>query len=425
MGKTGAPKTLFERLGGMNAITAVTDEFVNRTTSDARIKHRFFNTDPIELKRLLAEFVCYASGGKCTYSGRDMATAHAGMDLVDEEFTALVEDLAGALDKFKVPAKEKGELLSALGPLKPDMVVSADRLKPIPDAELAKATAVAGKITDKNAAEIMQAAITAGKRGQRSYAEQLFSRVEFIAGAKTVAAAAPVFRTGAPPRITTAVKTMPADTPPQPKSVGSSDADAPDAKPAGGTLKGTLTLGGQPLSAYATVQLFPAKGGKKRTAKTRVIEQRDKTFAPHITAVPVGSTVSFPNFDKIYHNVFSLSKTNPFDLGLYKSGEMREVTFKKAGIVRLGCNIHANMSAYIVVVDAPHYAVVEGDGNFEFKSLAPGKYKVQAWSEKSAEPMQSEITIKAGENTVTLDLKGGAKEGPSEDKFGASRSAQK
>ena len=93
-------------------------------------------------------------------------------------------------------------------------------------------------------------------------------------------------------------------------------------------------------------------------------------------AVPVGSTVSFPNFDTIYHNVFSLSKTKPFDLGMYKSGETREVKVDKPGIVRLGCNIHANMSAYIVVVDAPHY-VVDADGAFEFKNLAPGKYKVQ------------------------------------------------
>src|SRR6187401_454844 len=72
-------KTLFDRLGGLNAITAVVDEFVNRTTSDPRIKHRFFNTDAVELKKLLAEFVCMATGGPCKYSGRDMATSHAGM----------------------------------------------------------------------------------------------------------------------------------------------------------------------------------------------------------------------------------------------------------------------------------------------------------------------------------------------------------
>src|SRR5262249_45705387 len=105
-----APKSLFDRLGGEPAITAVVAEFVGRTTSDARIKERFFNTDADNLKRLLVEFVCQATGGPCKYTGRDMPTSHAGMDLVDDEFNALVEDLAGALDKFNVPDQEKGEL---------------------------------------------------------------------------------------------------------------------------------------------------------------------------------------------------------------------------------------------------------------------------------------------------------------------------
>jgi hypothetical protein len=80
------------------------------------------------------------------------------------------------------------------------------------------------------------------------------------------------------------------------------------------------------------------------------------------------------------------------------------------------------MSAYLVVVDAPHYVVAEQDGGFSFRSLKPGKYKVQAWSEQSTEPLVSEVTIKAGDNQTTLDLKGGAAQGPSEDKFGGARS---
>src|SRR3569623_2279246 len=86
-----APKSLYDRLGGLPAITAVVDEFVTRTTTDPRIKERFFNTDAANLKKLLVQFVCMATGGPCKYEGRDMVTPHAGMDLVDDAFNALVE----------------------------------------------------------------------------------------------------------------------------------------------------------------------------------------------------------------------------------------------------------------------------------------------------------------------------------------------
>jgi hemoglobin len=416
-----ADKPLFERLGGLPAITAVVDEFVTRTTTDPRIKQRFFNTDAVQLKRLLVEFVASASGGGVKYTGRDMTSSHAGMDLVDDEFTALVEDLIGALDKFKVPEREKGELLGALGPLKPQIVVPADKLKPIPDAKLGKVNAMIASVKDPQAAELLTAAVTAGKRGQRSYAEQLFSRAELIVGPAAIASASEVFREGAPPRIHTVLKPAKDNAPQPTAAVGKSDDDNPARKKEAGALHGTLTLEGKPLSSLGLVMLWP-KGGKavKRPAKFRVIEQRNKTFAPHLMAVPVGSTVAFPNFDSIYHNVFSLSAPQRFDLGLYKSGDMRQVVFDKPGIIRLGCNIHANMSAYLVVVDAPHYVVAE-DGNFSFRSLKPGKYRVQAWSEQSSDPVISEITIKAGDNALPLDLKGGASQGPSEDKFGAAR----
>jgi hemoglobin len=416
-----ADRSLFERLGGMPAITAVVEEFVTRTTSDPRIKQRFFNTDATQLKRLLVEFVASASGGGVTYTGRDMGAAHAGMDLVDDEFNALVENLVGALDKFKVPDREKNELLGALGPLKPQIVVSPDKLKPIPDAKLQKAQALIPTLKEPAAAELISAAVAAGKRGQRSYAEQLFSRAELVVGPAALASASEVFRDGAPPRVHTALKAM-KDSAPQPAVAGKSEDDAPARKKEASALHGTLMIEGKPLGSLGLVMLWP-KAGKvaKRPAKFRVIEQRNKTFAPHLMAVPVGSTVAFPNFDSIYHNVFSLSQPQRFDLGLYKSGDMRQVVFDKPGIIRLGCNIHANMSAYLVVVDAPHYVVAEQDGGFSFRSLRPGKYKVQAWSEQSAEPVITELTIKPGDNQTTIDLKGGAPQGPGEDKFGAAR----
>jgi len=425
----GAPaaagKSLFERLGGKPAIEAVVASFVGRTTSDPRIKHRFHNTDATELKRLLVEFVCKATGGPCEYTGRDMKTAHAGMDLVDEEFTALVEDLVGALDELKVPEAEKKELLAALGPLKADIVVAASKLHPIEAGKLAPVKELAAKLPDKEAGELLAAAAVAAERGQRSYAEQLFSRAELAVGAKPLAKLAPLFRQGGPPRMTTALKKMPEDSAAQPTAgVGSSEEDDKETTPppGRGSLKGELRLDGKPVTGLGVVMLRPLSGAvKKRTPKKRVIEQRGKQFAPHVMAVPTGSTVSFPNFDPIYHNVFSLSKTRPFDLGMYQKGELREVTFDKPGLVRLSCNIHSNMSAYLIVVDDPHYAVVE-DGTFAFRSLAPGKYRVQAWSERGGEPTTSEIEIKAGENQIPIDLSIGEPP-PDVDKFGTQRGA--
>lgn len=417
-----ADASLYMRLGEKAAITAVVDDFIGRVATDARIKHRFFNTDIPKLKTLLVELVCMATGGPCKYSGQDMESSHAGMELVDEEFVALVEDLAAALDKFEVPDREKSELLGALGPMQPQIVTPKDRLKPVADAAIARATSVAVKLSGE-AADIMQAAIVAAKRGQRNYADQLFSRVEAITGAKVVAAAAPTFRDGAPPRIETPLKKMSMDTPPQPKLAGASD-DDDKGKRLPASLSGSIMVDGKPLDGLGTVMLWPEAGkAKRRTPKQRIVEQRDKTFEPHVLAVPPGSTVAFPNFDGVFHNVFSISEPKKFDLGLYKNGDTREVKFEKPGIVRLGCNIHAKMASYVVVVDAPHYVVVDGAKEFTFKSLAPGKYKVRAWSEKSASATESEITIKAGTNSMTFDVKGDAEAGPSEDKFGMTRQA--
>jgi hemoglobin len=115
-------QSLYQRLGGKEAITAVVDDFVGNVAADARINKRFANANIPRLKTLLVEQICAASGGPCTYSGRDMVTAHTGMNIQSAEFDALVEDLVKSLDKFKVPAREKGELLGALGGMKPAIV---------------------------------------------------------------------------------------------------------------------------------------------------------------------------------------------------------------------------------------------------------------------------------------------------------------
>jgi hemoglobin len=114
--------SLYDRLGGKPAITAVVDQFVANVAADDRINGFFANADIPGLKGKLVDQICQASGGPCTYAGLDMKTAHQGMGVKDEHFNALVEDLVAALDKFNVPEQEKNELLGALGPMKGDIV---------------------------------------------------------------------------------------------------------------------------------------------------------------------------------------------------------------------------------------------------------------------------------------------------------------
>lgn len=115
-------KLLFERLGGKGAIEAVIDDFLGRVAGDELINSGFAVGHVPRLRQRLVELVCSASGGPCTYSGRDMGTAHAGMKITNAQFDALVGHLVATLDKFKVPAGEKGELLGLLGPMRSSIV---------------------------------------------------------------------------------------------------------------------------------------------------------------------------------------------------------------------------------------------------------------------------------------------------------------
>jgi hemoglobin len=121
-GDMTAQKPLYDRLGGKPAITAVVDDFVGNVAADTRINRRFAGTNIPRLKAMLVDQICEASGGPCKYTGRSVQAAHAGMKITDAEFGALVEDLVKSLDKFRVPAEEKKELLSALGGMKGEIV---------------------------------------------------------------------------------------------------------------------------------------------------------------------------------------------------------------------------------------------------------------------------------------------------------------
>jgi plastocyanin len=112
-----------------------------------------------------------------------------------------------------------------------------------------------------------------------------------------------------------------------------------------------------------------------------IMDQRNETFVPHILAITTGTTVDFPNSDRIYHNVFSLSKPHPFDLGRYAVGRSKSIRFDRPGIVRVFCDIHSHMSAFILVFTHPFYAVTDVDGRYDIDDVPPGNYAVVAWNE--------------------------------------------
>jgi plastocyanin len=139
----------------------------------------------------------------------------------------------------------------------------------------------------------------------------------------------------------------------------------------------------------------------KLPSEPPVMAQKDKIFTPSVMAVPVGTTVSFPNFDPFFHNVFSYSKPKKFDLGRYAQGKSAEVKFDKPGIVNLFCEIHYSMKAYIHVLATPYFAVSDEKGNFQIPDIAPGRYTLHLWQEN-----QPEITreIEIDQEPLVLEL---------------------
>jgi hypothetical protein len=123
-----------------------------------------------------------------------------------------------------------------------------------------------------------------------------------------------------------------------------------------------------------------------------------------VLAVPVGSTVAFPNSDPVFHNVFSLSPARPFDLGVFKQGESRDVVFDRPGVVQVLCNLHASMSAYIVVHEEPWAAVSDRGGRLSFRDLPPGRYRLKVWHERAAEAIAREVQLQPGANRLALPV---------------------
>jgi plastocyanin len=162
--------------------------------------------------------------------------------------------------------------------------------------------------------------------------------------------------------------------------------------------------------ADAVVSLVPLDTPPALTppAEPIVISQRDQEFEPHVTVIVPGTRVRFPNLDSIRHQVYSLSKTKPFEIPLYGGGTEQTLLFDRPGIVALGCNIHDWMSAYIVVVATPHYQKTSADGLAALADLAPGRYQLDVWHPRLAGQSRRDIVIAPGDpatQTISVTLK--------------------
>jgi plastocyanin len=176
-----------------------------------------------------------------------------------------------------------------------------------------------------------------------------------------------------------------------------------------GSLRGrvTLELPGMTLEGLGPVVVYlepidaPAVPPPTRAAR---ITQKNAAFSPAFLVVTVGQTVEMPNADTIYHNVFSYSRPNDFDLGMYAGGESRTVRLQHAGVVKVYCSIHESMNATIVVLPSRHYALAATSkgGTFSIDGIPPGRHRLRTWSEKIPDTVR-EITIAPG-SIQKLDL---------------------
>jgi plastocyanin len=125
--------------------------------------------------------------------------------------------------------------------------------------------------------------------------------------------------------------------------------------------------------------------GPQAARRAAVMDQKNRTFIPHVLTIQMGTSVEFPNSDNVLHHVYSFSPAKQFQLPLYKGNQASPVVFDKPGVVELGCNIHDRMSAFIVVVDTPHFGRTDGEGRVTLRDLPPGTYAVSLWYQSMRE----------------------------------------
>ncbi len=172
-----------------------------------------------------------------------------------------------------------------------------------------------------------------------------------------------------------------------------------------GVVSGGGTHG--PGGAVIVLRRLDGPTPKPKATRVRAVAQKDKRFVPHVLAVPLGATVEFRNDDDFFHNVFSITKPNDFDLGLYKAGDdKREQVFASPGPVHLLCNIHSSMNGWLYVSDSPYFSQADATGRFTVKGVPPGKYEAEVWHEWATASTKQKVTVAAGMADLALTVDG-------------------
>jgi plastocyanin len=190
-----------------------------------------------------------------------------------------------------------------------------------------------------------------------------------------------------------------------------------------GTVQGRVQLaekGGRPPGDLTNAVIW-LEGPQQQPAKPAAasVTMRGKAFEPRVTVIPLGGSVSFPNDDPVFHNVFSLSGKNRFDLGLYKRPKQGAYTFTHTGLVRVYCNIHPQMSAFVLVLDTALWARPAADGAFSIAGVPPGRWTVRVWHERGGEATQPIEVGEAQPTTLAVQLDASRyREAPHTDKDG-------
>jgi plastocyanin len=183
-------------------------------------------------------------------------------------------------------------------------------------------------------------------------------------------------------------------------------------------------------SSEVVVWLTPAQPqASVPAAPLARLVQKDKRFTPHVIAIRVGSEIEFPNRDPFFHDVFSIYRGKPFDLGLYESGSSRKVRFSQTGVSYIFCNIHPEMSAAVVAVPTPYFAVTATDGSFQIGHLTPGRYKMELWYEAASEEelaaLAQNVDVSVNNAPIAVTLHSSDLSAPHFNKYGQEYSPDK